>query len=333
MFNRRCGFLSFTVLAILAFLVCAPVALAQAVTMVQSSARSAGSSASGFNGDFGPATTVNLSNPSYMVFDSNGNQFVSDTLNNCVRKIDTAGNITTVAGLAISGQSDTCNTSLDATPPPTRRKVSTNQPAWRSTAPIASTSRTAATIASAPWSAATPALRTWSLSRAPAAQYPPHPSRPRLTVWPIDATNNLYISMQDSTSAIPVNQVVQHAPVTAATNVCLVAGAASANVSTQCAGVTSWHLSRSPFRPRHERQRRPLHRRHGQQLRPQGWRRRVGFGYPVHRSRPVPQRRIRQLRHRRTQPLRSGRLSHAVALHLRIQPGQRRQLRPRQHAA
>ena len=37
MFNRRCGFLSFVVLAILAFLVCAPVALAQAVTMVQSS--------------------------------------------------------------------------------------------------------------------------------------------------------------------------------------------------------------------------------------------------------------------------------------------------------
>jgi hypothetical protein len=150
MFNRRCGVLSFVVLAILAFLVCAPVAFPQAVTMVQSSARSAGSSAVGYNGDFGPATTVNLSNPSYMVFDSNGNQFVSDTLNNCVRKIDTAGNITTVAGFAVSGQSDTCNTALNTTPPRQRRRVSTNQPAWRSTAPTASTSLIAATIASAP---------------------------------------------------------------------------------------------------------------------------------------------------------------------------------------
>ena len=118
MFNRRCGVLSFVVLAILVFLVCAPVALPQAVTMVQSSARSAGSSAFGYNGDFGPATTVNLSNPSYMVFDSNGNQFVSDTLNNCVRKIDTAGNITTVAGLAVSGQSDTCNSCAGCDPAP-----------------------------------------------------------------------------------------------------------------------------------------------------------------------------------------------------------------------
>jgi hypothetical protein len=105
MFNRRCGVLSYVVLAILALLVCAPFALPQAVTMVQTSTRSAGSSAQGYNSDFGPATTVNLNNPSYIVFDSTGNHFVSDTLNNCVRKIDTAGNITTIAGLSVGGQS------------------------------------------------------------------------------------------------------------------------------------------------------------------------------------------------------------------------------------
>ena len=205
--------------------------------MVQSSARSAGSSASGFNGDFGPATTVNLSNPSYMVFDSNGNQFVSDTLNNCVRKIDTAGNITTVAGLAVSGQSDTCNTALDATPPPTATQ-GLYQPTGLA---IDSTNRLyiadsghncVRALVSGDTGVANLVTVAGTCGSVPTASVTPAPNG-----LAIDATNNLYVSIQDSTSAIPVNQVVQHAPVTAATSVCLVAGAASANVSTQCAGV------------------------------------------------------------------------------------------------
>ena len=237
MFNRRCGVLSFVVLAILASLVSAPAALAQAVTMVQSSERSAGSSAPGYNGDFGPATTVNLSNPSYMVFDSNGNQFVSDTLNNCVRKIDTAGNITTIAGLAVSGQSDTCNSALNATPPPTATQ-GLFQPTGLA---IDSTNRLyiadsghncVRALVSGDSGVANLTTVAGTCGSAPTASVTPAPNG-----LAIDATNNLYISLQDSASAIPVYQVVQHAPVTAATNVCLVAGTASANVSTQCAGV------------------------------------------------------------------------------------------------
>src|SRR5882762_3895058 len=97
--DRRCGIASIIVLAILAFLVGAPIAFPQALTLVQSSARFAGNGSVGYNGDFGSATTVSLGSPSYIVFDSHGNQFLSDTLNNCVRKIDTAGNVTTVVGL------------------------------------------------------------------------------------------------------------------------------------------------------------------------------------------------------------------------------------------
>jgi hypothetical protein len=103
-FNRRCGFASFLVLALLAFLVGAPFALPQSVvlpiTMVQSSARFVCNSAAGYNGDFGAAMIASFSNRSSLKFDSNGNQFVSDTLSNCVRRIDTAGNITTIAGLS-----------------------------------------------------------------------------------------------------------------------------------------------------------------------------------------------------------------------------------------
>jgi hypothetical protein len=73
-FNRRCGYASYVVLTILAYLFSAPSALSQTLTIVQSATRSAGSSAAGYSGDFGTATTVSLNNPSYIVFDSNGNQ-------------------------------------------------------------------------------------------------------------------------------------------------------------------------------------------------------------------------------------------------------------------
>ncbi len=95
-------------------------AYSQALTLLQSGTRYAGTITPGFNGDFGSATTVSLNTPSYIVFDSNGNQYISDTQNNCVRKIDTSGSMSTVAGLAVSGQGDTCNTSSNATPTPSQ---------------------------------------------------------------------------------------------------------------------------------------------------------------------------------------------------------------------
>ena len=54
----------------------------------------------------------------------------------------------------------------------------------------------------------------------------------------VDASANLYISIQDTAAATPVNQVVLHAAGNPATTVCYLAGQASANVPTACAGVT-----------------------------------------------------------------------------------------------
>ncbi len=95
-------------------------AYSQALTLLQSGTRYAGTITPGFNGDFGSATTVSLNTPSYIVFDSQGNQYISDTQNNCVRKIDPSGSMSTVVGLAVSGQGDTCSTASNPTPTPSQ---------------------------------------------------------------------------------------------------------------------------------------------------------------------------------------------------------------------
>lgn len=51
-----------------------------------------------FGGDGGPATAASLSRPSDVDVDRAGNLYIADTDNSCVRKIDAAGTITTVAG-------------------------------------------------------------------------------------------------------------------------------------------------------------------------------------------------------------------------------------------
>jgi sugar lactone lactonase YvrE len=59
----------------------------------------AGTGADGFSGDGGPAIAAQLSVPSAVAVDANGNVYVADSGNNRVRRIDAAsGNITTVIG-------------------------------------------------------------------------------------------------------------------------------------------------------------------------------------------------------------------------------------------
>ncbi len=65
----------------------------------------AGSSTSGYTGDGGAATAAKLFNPSGVTTDSLGNIYIADRNNNVVRKVTTAGIISTVAGTGTSGYS------------------------------------------------------------------------------------------------------------------------------------------------------------------------------------------------------------------------------------
>ncbi len=58
----------------------------------------AGIGAAGSSGDNGPAISAELYTPSGVSLDSFGNVYIADTQNNRIRKVDTSGTITTVAG-------------------------------------------------------------------------------------------------------------------------------------------------------------------------------------------------------------------------------------------
>ncbi len=65
----------------------------------------AGNGMSGYSGDEGPATEAKIRKPNGLALDSAGNLYIADVWNNCVRKVDTKGIITTVAGNGQSGYS------------------------------------------------------------------------------------------------------------------------------------------------------------------------------------------------------------------------------------
>ena len=63
----------------------------------------AGNGAFGFSGDGGAATAAGLANPSGVAVDLAGNLYIADRNNNRIRKVDSSGTITTVAGTGTSG--------------------------------------------------------------------------------------------------------------------------------------------------------------------------------------------------------------------------------------
>ena len=210
-------------------------AYSQALSLLQSGTRYAGTTTPGYNGDFGSATTVSLNTPSYIVFDANGNQYISDTQNNCVRKIDPSGSMSTVAGLAVSGKGDTCSTASNPTPTPPQglyqptglaidsannlyiadskhncvRKLSSG------TTGVASLTTVAGTCGSPTSASTTPSPNGLAL----------------------DSANNLYISIQDTETLPTVStyQVLEQAP---GSSPCVIAGAPSAQVPNACPGLS-----------------------------------------------------------------------------------------------
>ena len=59
----------------------------------------------GFSGDGGQATAAKLNYPSNIAFDKAGNMYITDMSNYRIRKVNTAGIITTIAGTGIQGYS------------------------------------------------------------------------------------------------------------------------------------------------------------------------------------------------------------------------------------
>jgi len=63
----------------------------------------AGTGATGFSGDGGPATQAKLNDPKGIIYDQAGNLYIADTSNDRIRKVDTDGIITTVVGTGVQG--------------------------------------------------------------------------------------------------------------------------------------------------------------------------------------------------------------------------------------
>ncbi|MBK9316292.1 MAG: HYR domain-containing protein [Acidobacteria bacterium] len=74
----------------------------------------AGNGTAGFGGDNGSASAAQLNLPSDVATDAQGNVFIADTNNHRIRQVNSAGQITTVAGTGISGFSGDGGPSTDA---------------------------------------------------------------------------------------------------------------------------------------------------------------------------------------------------------------------------
>jgi uncharacterized protein (TIGR03437 family) len=74
----------------------------------------AGNSRAGFSGDGGPAVNAQLNSPRGLAFDSSGNLYIADALNNRVRMVTAAGIISTFAGNGLPGAYQTVGDWLPA---------------------------------------------------------------------------------------------------------------------------------------------------------------------------------------------------------------------------
>jgi Bacterial Ig-like domain/NHL repeat len=74
----------------------------------------AGDGTPGYSGDDGPATDAQLDGPRTLAVDADGNLYITDSMNNVIRKVDTSGQISTVAGTGTAGYSGNGGPATDA---------------------------------------------------------------------------------------------------------------------------------------------------------------------------------------------------------------------------
>ncbi|MDQ1454077.1 MAG: hypothetical protein QOK38_3943 [Acidobacteriaceae bacterium] len=98
---------------VLAACVAAQAGMAQSVRLVPSTARFAGDgSGNATNDGPGSATTIPLTAPTYVASGVSGNIYIADTGNNCIRRVDTSGNMTVAVG---EGGGNTCTSASSVT--------------------------------------------------------------------------------------------------------------------------------------------------------------------------------------------------------------------------
>ncbi len=232
------------VLLLAGFIGLAPLsARGQFATILDTTSRFAGNSTGtgGYNQDTGVATATTLNVPSNVAFDSLGNLYISDTQNNCVRKVDTSGNVSTVAGLRVSGGPDTCNTSSNPAPiaaegllQPTGLAIDSNNTLY-----IADSqhncvrSLASGVVDNFAHPALTPVAGTCSSVHTGS-------NTPLPDGLAVDSNSNLYISIVNSLYPNAINQVVRHLATDPATTICVIAGQHSTDVPTAlCSGIAS----------------------------------------------------------------------------------------------
>jgi sugar lactone lactonase YvrE len=104
--------LTLKVIPVLVVGVVFPVAADTPVAIIQTVA---GNGTSGFSGDNGAAAKASLSEPFGVAVDTVGNLYIADTSNHRIRKVDTSGVITTVAGNGTEGFSGDGGAATSAT--------------------------------------------------------------------------------------------------------------------------------------------------------------------------------------------------------------------------
>ncbi|MBC7865032.1 MAG: T9SS type A sorting domain-containing protein [Bacteroidia bacterium] len=75
----------------------------------------AGTGTAGYSGDGNLATSAKLNRPTDVATDAAGNLYIADEFNNCIRKVNTSGIISTYAGTTVSGYTGDGGLAISAT--------------------------------------------------------------------------------------------------------------------------------------------------------------------------------------------------------------------------